>query len=211
MLLYVLIMSWLIIMVFHFGSPELIRILVPPLAMIWVAYVLLISEEEWLITTVLGLTLCSIFAVRYLLIMSGVYKSPILQRFERYGEEEAFFYPIPGFLFWMGAFLVIGNQWLSRAFQVQLPIELLSTLLVVMGYAVYYVMTHPDKMMAQWLYDVFFYPRWLFDLQERTTRLERRRIAYMWMRLPFKARLTYNSSDQAFLQWADFVILSTMM
>jgi hypothetical protein len=55
------------------------------------------------------------------------------------------------------------------------------------------------------------HPRWLFELGERTSRLERRRIAYMWLRLPLRLRLIYNSNDRAFLEWADMVILSTLM
>jgi hypothetical protein len=49
----------------------------------------------------------------------------------------------------------------------------------------------------------------LAELVGRTTRAERRRLAYMWLRLPAKLRLIYNSNDRAFMEWADMVILST--
>jgi len=54
------------------------------------------------------------------------------------------------------------------------------------------------------------FPRWYHELRERTTRYERRRIGYMWLHLPLRARLTYNSSDSLFLLWADFVIMGTI-
>jgi hypothetical protein len=54
------------------------------------------------------------------------------------------------------------------------------------------------------------YPRWYHELRERTTRYERRRIGFMWLHLPARARLSYNSSDRWFFIWADFIIMGTI-
>ena len=53
------------------------------------------------------------------------------------------------------------------------------------------------------------WPRWIHELREYTTRDERRRIAYNWLRLPLRTRLHYNSDDRAFMLWADLLVLST--
>ncbi len=59
--------------------------------------------------------------------------------------------------------------------------------------------------------DIFLsLPHWYVELRERTTREERRRIAYMWLCLPRSTRLHYNGSDRNFQIWADQVILATI-
>ena len=35
-------------------------------------------------------------------------------------------------------------------------------------------------------------------------------LAYMWLHLPLRAQLSYNSSDTMFMVWADFVIMGTI-
>lgn len=148
-----------------------------------------------------------IFLGRTLLIILGLYKSPVLQSFERYGDDETIFFPYAPFLFWLGLFIFTSSLWFASLTSVWLPGELIGTVMILASLGV----EHYKAYIQQNPKESFIYPRWLFDIQQRTSRLERRRIAYMWMRLPWRTRLLYNSNDQAFLQWADFVILSTLM
>lgn len=53
-------------------------------------------------------------------------------------------------------------------------------------------------------------PRWYDTFLDQTSRYERRRIAYMWLRLPVRTRWIYNASDNFFFQWIDLVILASV-
>ncbi|MFP4321278.1 MAG: hypothetical protein ACLFTK_02385 [Anaerolineales bacterium] len=146
------------------------------------------------------------FFVRSLLIVIGVWKDPVLRAFEKYGDDETFFHPLPHMLGWTGALSIVANYWLDALSQSLLPLFFLGLVLLGLAYAAWrqpgLFGGHPGLMFNQ--------PRWLADLIERTTRLERRRLAYMWLHLPPRLRLTYNGNDRAFREWADFVILSTL-
>jgi hypothetical protein len=54
------------------------------------------------------------------------------------------------------------------------------------------------------------FPGWHGRFMETTSRWERRRIAYMWLRLPLRTRLLYNANDRLFFVWAEQVIVSTV-
>lgn len=146
------------------------------------------------------------FLVRSLLICIGLLKDPILEACERYGPVEFRYLPLLPVLVWTGMLLITLGAWLSAVLRIILPLHvpgLLVLLLAALGYRYY-------EILADWHYRWLKYPRWFHDLRERTTRYERRRIAYAWHRLPWRLRLAYNSNSEAFQIWADFVIMSTV-
>jgi hypothetical protein len=146
------------------------------------------------------------FLIRTTLIMVGILKGPILHTFEKYGDTETIYYPLPSLLLWGGVFVVTCAFWLAAPLGSWAAIAMPGILLI--GGA-YYAYTHPE--IAQQYPQIFMsYPRWYFELRERTSRYERRRIAYMWLWLPRRMQMAFNGSDQAFNQWADLVIIATI-
>jgi hypothetical protein len=155
---------------------------------------------------VVGWAVSLFFLTRTILILAGLLKGPVLQLFERYGEEEAFYNPMQSLLVWIGLFVFTGGTWLIGYSKAYASIFLISA---VCWLAAYYLHGVPD--FAQKHPRLFLkLPHWYYELSERTERLERRRIAYMWLRLPWRLRLIYNSNDTAFVQWADMVIIGTL-
>jgi hypothetical protein len=158
----------------------------------------------WL--TLVPITLCLVLLMRTILIMSGFLKGPILHSFEKYGDAETVYYPLPALLLWSGLLVFSIGPWIAPGLRSWTPVVLLGLPLLIAAYYAYvtpqFALKYPD---------IFFvYPRWYHDLRERTTRYERRRIAYMWLALPAGMRLAYNGNDRAFNQWADLVIMATM-
>jgi hypothetical protein len=156
----------------------------------------------------LGMMLASSFLfTRTLLVAFGWLKGPVLQNFEKYGEDENPYYILPYLLLWGGSFTLMSSIWISDTLHFWFAGELLGFAIMLVAWTAFrgagYVQRHPNE----WI----FYPHWLYELQERTTRLERRRIAYMWLRLPWRMRLSLNGSDRAFSHWADMIIMSTLM
>ena len=154
-----------------------------------------------MIIQLIMLTLSGIFLARTVLIIAGYLKGPVLQRFERYGPEEFFYQPIPMFLVALSAFLISFNEVLGMGVPIA-PLVVLFLLLAYFLWAAPEVSQRYPKILLR-------YPYWLTELKERTGRYERRRIAYMWLRLPKRLKSVYNSNDRAFQEWADFVILGT--
>ena len=158
-----------------------------------------------LIILTIGLITAIVFLARTILIIVGWYKAPVLRRFEKYGDEENFYYSLPELLGWSGVLIITGNLWVARVWGVVYPFIFAGVLLVFAAYIAYrfpdYMGRHPSVLLT--------HPRWLHELLGRTTRQERRRIAYMWLRLPLRLRLIYSSDDQAFMHWVDMVIIST--
>lgn len=156
--------------------------------------------------TLIPLILSLIFLMRTVLMMAGFLKGPILATFEKYGDAENVYYPLPSLLLWSGMLVLSVGPWIAPGLRSWVPIVLPSLLLFIGAYAAYtnpdFALQHPDIFLS--------YPRWYYELRERTSRYERRRIAYMWLTLPPRLRLAYNGSDRAFNQWADLVIMATM-
>ena len=152
-----------------------------------------------------GLIIAVLFLTRTIFIIVGWHKGPVLRQFEKYGDKEDFFYALPSFLGWLGALIVIGNFWVSEVWGLVYPFTFVGGALLAVAYLTYrfpdYIGYPPSLLLT--------HPRWLNELRGRTTRLERRRIAYMWLRLPLRLKLIYNANDAAFLQWADMIIIST--
>ncbi len=146
------------------------------------------------------------FVVRNIMIVTGLWKDPILRAFEKYGDEESFFHPLPHLLGGLGALAWVANYWLGYFNASMVALFVIAGLLLASGF----VMGHYPHLLGARPELVLNHPGWLADLLERTSRLERRRIAYMWLHLPWRLRLMYNSNDRAFREWADMVILSTL-
>ncbi|MBI5931437.1 MAG: hypothetical protein HY862_19165 [Chloroflexi bacterium] len=144
-----------------------------------------------------------IFLSRSIMVMLGLIKGPVLHSFEKYGDDERGYNGLLYLLFWMGAFSLNSGIWMARLSRnVFLPMESLGVILMAGAFIAY--------RQAHLVHKFFHYPRWYFELEERTSRSERRRIAYMWLQLSRKGRLIYNSNDFAFNQWADLIIVSTI-
>jgi hypothetical protein len=144
------------------------------------------------------------FLARTALVMAGLYKEPIIHVFEQYGPREALYIPMLWLFLWSGTFLISFAAWLPAQFS--FTCSVLGVLLLACA-----GLTYQNPEVVAGLYHRFVrLPRWYHELRDRTNRYERRRIAYMWLHLPLKLRITFNSSDYLFNQWADFVILGTV-
>jgi hypothetical protein len=143
---------------------------------------------------------------RLLLMMTGQLKGPVLGYFERYGESEGYFFPVPGLLFWAGTVILFTGFALERFVRVDFP----SVLLAVLFWAMAWMAFNAKEWVADWVQRLPKLPRWYAELCETSTRHERRRIAYMWLRLPLRTRLLYNANNNAFRQWTEMVILATL-
>lgn len=155
----------------------------------------------------LCLTLLSAgFLVALILIAVGLYKDPILHHFERYAEADDSFYLLPLLLLAGGLFAISGGILFSATVAPHFPAFLLGGILLLLAYLAReyrrYMQMYPQIFLS--------FPRWYAELSERTTREERRRIAYMWLCLPRSMRSHLNGSDRHFMIWADQVILATV-
>jgi hypothetical protein len=160
------------------------------------------------VALLIGALLASLFFLgRLVLILGGVYKDPVLRVSERYAVDDDLYYVLPQMLLWTGLFLFSGGLLLMLMTGMRFPAYLVGLLLMFLAYATEgrpeIAKEHPKLLLS--------YPRWYAELRLNTTREERRRIAYMWLWLPARMRLYYNSHDRAFHLWADLIIISTTM
>ena len=146
------------------------------------------------------------FLLRLGLIMTGLLKGPILRSFEKYGDSENIYYPLPALLLWGGVFMLSLSRIIAITAGIWLPTTIPGLALLV---GAYFAQSHPE-LPRQFPRLFMSFPRWYFDLRDRTSRYERRRLAYMWLWLPPRLRFIYNGNDRAFNQWADLVIMATM-
>ena len=138
--------------------------------------------------------------LRSFLIVMGTYKDPVLASFEHYGEEKVFS-PIFSLTVWAVIFI-----YLSLFLYVQAgPLFALG---LIIGAFIASMREHMEEW--RYKYDSMFrvFPRWYFELVQRTDREERRRIAYLWLRLPLATRLLYNARSEYFHHWVDLVLMS---
>lgn len=146
------------------------------------------------------------FLVRSALILLGLYKEPIIRTFAAYGPRENLYLPALPIFAWSGALLFLSGMWAAPVSKLSFILSTLGVFLAfltVLGYNNYPAAEKYHTMLLR-------YPRWYHELRERTTRYERRRIGFMWLHLPPRARLSYNSSDRLFFTWADFIIMGTI-
>lgn len=148
-----------------------------------------------------------IFLTRTILIFTGHLKEPVIALFQKYGEREIPYLPLLPLLAWSGIFLIGLGGWASISLGVTASSAGMGIALVLTAFLGYQYIPSVTDFHRRYLR----YPRWYYHLLERTTRYERRRIAYMWLRLPWRMRLTYNSDTRLFFLWADFVIMGTVM
>ena len=154
-----------------------------------------------------ALMLTSLFLLgRQALILSGVYKDPVLRISERYAQQDDTYYPLPWILLWFGLLVFSGGLLLVYVVHLRIPVYLVGIVLMIVSYAAF---VHPE-LALRFPQILLAYPRWYALLRENTTREERRRIAYMWLWLPRRMRLYYNSDRVAFSIWSDLIILSTI-
>ena len=143
---------------------------------------------------------------RLLLMLTGQLKGPVLGYFERYGESEGHFFPVPSLLFWSGMVILFTGFALERLVRFDFPSELLAVIFFVAAWLAF----SGKEWVESYVSRLPKLPRWYGELYETTTRHERRRIAYMWLRLPLRTRLLYNANNNAFRQWTEMVILATL-
>lgn len=150
---------------------------------------------EWVI-----LIFLSYRTIRAVLIVAGLYKQPILERFENYGDERIFS-PLLGVIFWGVAFMFYFLIVIMR-FDILILLLLILSLPFVIFHEriIHMVRDYPQVFMM--------YPRWYRSLIDHTSREERRRIAYLWLRLPYRTRLLYNTRDEYFQHWVDLVLMT---
>src|SRR5262249_47742862 len=140
---------------------------------------------------------------RSFLILFGRIKEPVLRSFEHYGEE-LHYSPVFQLILRTLAVIVCIEMLVSAIRRISpfIPGLTILALLVLM----YIDFSTPAIKVLQrllWLLPVF--PLWYRDVLSRTSRYERRRIGYLWYRLPAKTRSAFNLSDELFIEWVDFV------
>jgi hypothetical protein len=143
---------------------------------------------------------------RYLMIVAGFFKGPVLSHFLKYGDDEDLPNLLTPLLGWGGLSLITGHLLALHYLYLNLPLFLLGLLCLALAYLTF---AYP-RWFGQSRGLVLGHPRWLAELMGRSSRLERRRLAYMWLHLPPRLRWAYSSHDQAFWEWADLVILATL-
>lgn len=149
----------------------------------------------------LGTGLLLIMLLRSVLIVIGVHKDPILRSFEKYGEESRYS-PFIVMLIW-------GYIFIAYHLVIFLPSPgLFLITLVLSALFINAMFINPSSFISRLRPYFDRFPRWYVELSHRTNREERRRIAYLWLRLPIRTRVLYNTHDFYFLKWADLVLLS---
>lgn len=139
-------------------------------------------------------------SLRAALVVAGLYKDPVLASFEIYGEEKIYS-PLLWLFIW-GVLTAYLSLFLFLDAPIVFTLGLVTSLPLSMlrGYAEELVDARAK----------FFrrFPKWYHTLAARTSREERRRIAYLWLRLPARTRSLYNARHERFDQWVDLVLMT---
>ena len=146
------------------------------------------------------------FAIRLGLVFTGMLKGPILSTFEKYGPEEPIYYPLPQLFFWPGVVVLSGGTLLRETLPLTITFGPLGVILVICAGLSY---AQRERLQDYWA-SLPVHPGWHAQLLQETSRGDRRRIAYMWLRLPRRTRLLYNANHRLFFVWAEQVIVSTL-
>lgn len=138
--------------------------------------------------------------LRAILIVSGLYKAPILQSLEEYGTDKRYS-PLVSLVVW-GVACVFMLLWLLLGFPLLMALLLFLSLPLGLIYqrVETWIETYPRLFLS--------FPLWYWTLLNTTNRDEQRRLAYMWLRLPMRTQWLYNTHDALFRQWTDLVLLS---
>jgi len=146
------------------------------------------------------------FTIRWVSILTGTHKGAVLSLFEKYGPDEPVFYPLPQPLFWLGMLFLSGGILLRANLPFSVTFSPLGVLLLLGAALTHFKRIHFLPYFAK--HPIL--PTWYVKLLAETARAERRRIAYMWLRLPRRTRLLYNANDRLFFVWAEQVIVATV-
>lgn len=154
-------------------------------------------NSEWVIIIAVILL---VILLRAFLVVLGIHKTPVLHHFERYGEE-GHYSPMLDFILWAAI-----NALYSLIFFLEMDHFLL--LFIISLPVLVWLYRQVDEWVKR--YPEFFarYPRWYYRMLVDASREERRRIAYLWLRLPVRTRLLYSARDEFFHQWVELVLLS---
>jgi hypothetical protein len=150
--------------------------------------------------------ICAMGLIRALMIMIGAFKDPILARFEEYGPEEHPYLPLVSLMPWLGGIITCIGFWVHQFGALAFGFIVIGLLISFLTF----LTANNYEFAAKLNFALYHYPNWYHELRDRTSRYERRRIAYMWLQLPLRTRLSYNSHNHAFLIWVDFVIMATI-
>lgn len=146
------------------------------------------------------------YFARNLLILIGWYKAPLLNRLERYGVGDDSYSAVPELLLSFVLLLFcVTALFVQDFFKSALPVILVGVI-----YMLGWLMLRAKVYARRFPFLFMSLPLWYADLRERTTREERRRIAYRWLSLPPRTRIAYSANDHAFHLWADLVIIGTV-
>ncbi len=149
---------------------------------------------------IISFFIVAILFFRASLITLGYYKEPVLTAFQQYGDEVNFS-PLLETVLWG---ILLGYMF----FVALVPSSSLIMLGVVM-FVVFVSLYWQLKDNINNRPDVFLqYPRWYREIVDHTSREERRKLSYMWLVLPFRTRLLYNTRQDAFHKWVELVMLS---
>ena len=147
----------------------------------------------------------AVFSARQLFIVFGMHKGPVLKTCEIFGPEEILYYPLPQLLFWPGLLFTSGGILLRQFAPFYAVSGAFGAILIIGGGTAFYA----EKRLRFTKKFSPLVPGWYVRLLRETSRGERRRIAYMWLRLPQRTRLLYNADDDLFFVWVELVIVST--
>ncbi|MCU0512836.1 MAG: hypothetical protein MUE40_09725 [Anaerolineae bacterium] len=146
---------------------------------------------------VLLVLLCLLRAV---LIVAGLYKDPVLHSFETYASD-GLYSPLLTLLLWLSLTLLVFLAAFMEAASFIL-------LLAAGSVPVIWVYQRLEDYVGRYRSLLTRYPGWYHHLLRTTSREEQRRLAYLWLRLPLRTRMLYNTHDALFHRWIDLVLLS---
>lgn len=149
-----------------------------------------------LILTIVALTM----TIRSFLIVMGAYKDPIFASFEDYGDERIFS-PMFSLVAWGIILAYVMLYWYISP-------GIAFTVGLVMGLPLVAIRESFTEMLMKYHEAFRVFPRWYYKLVQNTDRVERRRLAYMWLRLPPRTRLLYNTHTTFFDQWVEQVLVT---
>jgi len=130
----------------------------------------------------------------------GYYKEPVLSAFQQYGEEVGFS-PLLEMFVWGGVLAyMLFLALVPSSVLIMLGLFLFTCMGLVYWHVKDNIMNYPEVFLQ--------YPRWYRDIVDHTTREERRKISYMWLGLPLRTRLLYNTREDAFRKWVELVVIS---
>ncbi|MCC6615479.1 MAG: hypothetical protein IT320_18545 [Anaerolineae bacterium] len=144
--------------------------------------------------------------IRAALVISGRLKGPLLHIFEAYTDKPQEYNALRDLALW-ATILIIGvlvylSDLMTLPIGSFLPLVIALVVVALAQEQAPFIRRHLPFLMPQ--------PHWYADLSSRTTLMERRRIAYMWLRLPRRTRILFNHHDGAFRIWVDLVIMGTL-